>query len=263
MAKKEVPAPVKKLNMQPKSWFMLFVLISFLFYGNSISNGYSLDDELVTSTDRKAHQNVEKGIAGIKSIFTSNYAIDGKQNYEYRPIVTLSYAIEKSIFGESTNRVHISHFINIALYAVCGILLFQLLQVLFQQQASLFSGLVVCLFLIHPLHSEVVNNLKNSPENSGYYEKLKVMAETYGDSNPKIKAMYEKISQSFTDLEKGKTNTPTTEGQKSEVTITHKYDAVPAYMDAFNKENVKNPTQVSEWVDKNVMEYTTPKVAKK
>jgi hypothetical protein len=82
---------------------MLFVLISFLFYGNSISNGYSLDDELVTTTDRKVHQNVEKGIAGIKSIFTSNYAIDGKQNYEYRPIVTLSYAIEKSVYANEYN----------------------------------------------------------------------------------------------------------------------------------------------------------------
>ena len=101
MAKKEVPAARIKHIMQPKSWYILFVLICFLFYGNSISNGYSLDDELVTTTDRKVHQNVEKGLAGIKSIFTSNYAIDGKQNYEYRPIVTLSYAIEKSVFGRS------------------------------------------------------------------------------------------------------------------------------------------------------------------
>jgi len=164
MAKKDTPSPPAKLDIRPKSWYIIFGLISFLFYGNSISNGYSLDDELVTTTDRKEHQNVEKGISGIKSIFTSNYAIDGKQNYEYRPIVTLSYAIEKSVFGESSNRVHISHFINVVLYAVCGILLFQLLQVLFQQKASLFSGLVVCLFLIHPIHSEVVNNLKNRDE---------------------------------------------------------------------------------------------------
>ena len=164
MAKKETPAASIKLPIQPKTWYFLFIVISFLFYGNSVSNGYSLDDELVTSTDRKEHPNVEKGISGIKSIFTSNYAIDGKQNYEYRPIVTLSYAIEKSVFGSSPNRPHISHFINISLYAICGILLFQLLQVLFQNQASLFSGMVVCLFLIHPLHSEVVNNLKNRDE---------------------------------------------------------------------------------------------------
>jgi protein O-mannosyl-transferase len=164
MAKKEITTSQANLNIKPKTWYILFGVICFLFYGNSISNGYSLDDELVTTTDRKEHQNVEKGIKGIKSIFTSNYAIDGKQNYEYRPIVTLSYAIEKSIFGASPNRPHFSHFINIALYAICGILLFQLLQVLFKHQASLFSGLIVCLFLVHPLHSEVVNNLKNRDE---------------------------------------------------------------------------------------------------
>jgi len=49
VAKKDIPAPGIKHIMQPKSWHMLFVLISFLFYGNSISNGYSLDDELVTT----------------------------------------------------------------------------------------------------------------------------------------------------------------------------------------------------------------------
>ena len=109
--------------------------------------------------------------------------------------------------------------------------------------------------------SEAVNRMKNSPEIAGYLSKLESLQTVFGDSNPKLKAVYDKIEKSF---EKGSSpTTATTEGQKSEVTITHKYDAAPAYMDAFNRENVKNPTQVSEWVDKNVMEYTTPKVAKK
>lgn len=155
--------------MQAKSisvrTFAIFsFLIAFLFYGNSISNGFSLDDELVTTTDRKQHVNVEKGIGGIKDIFTSNYAIDGKQNYEYRPVVTLSYAIEWSLFSDNPERASISHFINVLLYAVCGILLFQLLNVLFQGKASYFSAFVVVLFMIHPIHSEVVNNLKNRDE---------------------------------------------------------------------------------------------------
>ena len=77
----------QKVSIQAKTisvrTFAIFsFLIAFLFYGNSISNGFSLDDELVTTTDRKHHENVEKGITGIKAIFSSNYAIDGKQNYE-------------------------------------------------------------------------------------------------------------------------------------------------------------------------------------
>ena len=166
MAKKNLE---QKIAIQSKSitvrTFAIFsFLIAFLFYGNSISNGFSLDDELVTTTDRKQHLNVEKGIGGIKDIFTSNYAIDGKQNYEYRPIVTLSYAIEWSLFSDHPERASISHFINVLLYAVCGILLFQLINVLFQGRASYFSAFVVLLFMIHPIHSEVVNNLKNRDE---------------------------------------------------------------------------------------------------
>ena len=166
MAKKNLE---QKIAIQSKSitvrTFAIFsFLIAFLFYGNSISNGFSLDDELVTTTDRKQHLNVEKGIGGIKDIFTSNYAIDGKQNYEYRPIVTLSYAIEWSLFSDHPERAGISHFINVLLYAVCGILLFQLINVLFQGRASYFSAFVVLLFMIHPIHSEVVNNLKNRDE---------------------------------------------------------------------------------------------------
>ncbi|MFY7944512.1 MAG: hypothetical protein ACOVNZ_08005, partial [Crocinitomicaceae bacterium] len=96
-----------------KRMFFISLLLSFLFFGNSISNGYSLDDELVTSTDLRANQITEKGIGGIAKIFSSNYAIDSKQNYEYRPIVTLSYAIEWSLFSTSEKRVNISHFINV------------------------------------------------------------------------------------------------------------------------------------------------------
>ncbi len=166
MAKKKLE---QKIAIQSKSitirtFAILSFLIAFLFYGNSISNGFSLDDELVTTTDRKQHLNVEKGIGGIKDIFTSNYAIDGKQNYEYRPIVTLSYAIEWSLFSDHPERASISHFINVLIYAICGILLFQLINVLFQGRASYFSAVVVLLFMIHPIHSEVVNNLKNRDE---------------------------------------------------------------------------------------------------
>ena len=83
MAKKnsEQKIAIQAKSISLRTFAIFSFLIAFLFYGNSISNGFSLDDELVTTTDRKQHLNVEKGIGGIKDIFTSNYAIDGKQNY--------------------------------------------------------------------------------------------------------------------------------------------------------------------------------------
>jgi len=123
-----------------------------------------MDDDLVTTTDKQSHPNVEKGIAGIKDIFTSRYAQDGKQSYAYRPITTYSFAIEYDLFKESDNRARNSHIISVLLYALCGILLFLFLQSLFKQQAWWFSALVVLIFLIHPIHSEVVNSIKSRDE---------------------------------------------------------------------------------------------------
>jgi protein O-mannosyl-transferase len=150
--------------VRSRTMLLICLILSFLFYANSIENGYSLDDELVMSTDRHAHEVVELGIGGIKEIFTTNYAVDGKQNYEYRPIVTLSYALEWTLFSDHPNKVHISHFINVLLYALCGYLLFLLLQSFFKNEKTYFSALVVGVFMIHPIHSEVVNNLKNRDE---------------------------------------------------------------------------------------------------
>ena len=147
-----------------KKVIWLSLLIAFLFYGNSIKNGYSMDDEYVTTTNKQKNELSELGIGGFSKIFTSNSFRDGKQNYEYRPVSIYTFAIEWTFFKNFENRVHISHTINVILYALLGILLFKLLQVIFQGKASLFSGITVILFMIHPIHSEVINSIKNRDE---------------------------------------------------------------------------------------------------
>lgn len=144
--------------------YLLFIIIAFVFYGNSIKNGYSLDDELVTSTYSSKNPLVENGISGIVKIFQSRFANDGEQTYAYRPITTLSFAIEHSIVGESDNTAQISHFVSVMLYGVCGILLFLFLMQLFKGEARWFAAIVVVLYLIHPIHTEIVDNIKTRDE---------------------------------------------------------------------------------------------------
>ena len=144
--------------------YPILILWVFLFYGNSIRNTFALDDELVTCTDRQEHPLVSKGIAGIPKIFTSSYASNEEQNYEYRPIVLTSFAIEKSVFGSSESWVHISHFIQLLLYALLGIVLFNTLNYLFNNSKPRQALLITLLFLSLPIHSEVVNSLKNRDE---------------------------------------------------------------------------------------------------
>jgi hypothetical protein len=146
---------------QPKDRSKLFALIIVLFifaiYGNSIRNEYNLDDEFVTN----GNPQVAKGIKAIPEIFTSLYSQRQNLAYGYRPVVKATYAIEYQFFGWNP---HISHFFNILLYAICCFVLFIVLKRIFQNYSSSLFLVVVLLFAAHPVHTEVVNSLKNRDE---------------------------------------------------------------------------------------------------
>jgi len=147
-----------------KKWLPVIALIImvFLYYGNTLKNGYSLDDDLVTTTDNSVHERVEKGILGLPDIFTTHYVYTDQQQYEYRPIVTASFAIEYQFVGDKSikKRASISHLINVMLYALLIVLIYLLIFKLFPDKGWVFPFFVALLFLIHPIHSEVVNNIK-------------------------------------------------------------------------------------------------------
>lgn len=162
--KPTVPIFGKTIQLGPAKISLLLLLFCFLLYGNSISNGYALDDELVTTTDRQIHPLVDQGISGIPSIFTQSYSVNEEQNYEYRPLVLTTFAIEKSMFSTSENWVHISHFIQVLLYFFLGLLLYKTLRLLFEAENPILILAMVILFLSLPIHSEVVASLKNRDE---------------------------------------------------------------------------------------------------
>jgi len=147
-----LPSSIDKKTF--KNCIYLFCVLTLLIYGKSIGNGYSMDDEYVIHNNKQVHG----GIAKIPEIFRSTYAIDEKASFEYRPLVKVTYAIEYQFFGESP---HLSHFINLLIYILCLVLLFYALLRLLPGYHYLFALTVTLLFLIHPLHSEVVISLKN------------------------------------------------------------------------------------------------------
>ena len=135
--------------------YLLLFAIAFLLYGNTIKNEYALDDDFIFSD----YKGVKKGIKGIPMILTSYHAKDESGNeYEYRPMVKISYALEVEFFG---NKVHLHHFFNIIYYALCLILLFRMLLLLFENFSLQTILWMVVLFAFIPLHSEVVASLKN------------------------------------------------------------------------------------------------------
>ncbi|MES2515243.1 MAG: glycosyltransferase family 39 protein [Bacteroidota bacterium] len=134
--------------------FLFFLCIAFVLYGNTLKNGYGLDDQFVTENNY-----TNKGLKTLKKIFTSYYAEnDGKNNYEYRPIVKVSFALEHQLFGV---KPWIGHLINIILYGLCIFLLFKVLLRIFHDYPEAFSLYITLIFAVLPVHSEVVASLKN------------------------------------------------------------------------------------------------------
>lgn len=152
---KKVSAPVFSEKKQNRRITLFFILATFLIYGKSIKNDYSMDDEFVV----RNNQQVQQGIKAIPEIFKTTYVINSqKSNYEYRPIVKASFALECQFFGVSP---HVSHFINVLLYALSILLLYHILKRFLSNYNIIVPFVITTLFLIHPLHSEVVISIKN------------------------------------------------------------------------------------------------------
>lgn len=161
-------------NIKHSRIYILIFVLTFVIYGNGINNEYSLDDNIVVDSNKM----VEGGFKALPTIFKSRYANDAKQQYDYRPLVIASFAIEKQFFNklpvaqnkevkkrkDKLTQANISHFINVVLYALTCIVIFQLLVKLFEKQHVLLPIIVTLLFLVHPLHTEVVDNIKSRDE---------------------------------------------------------------------------------------------------
>lgn len=138
-------------------WYGVIVAFCFILYGNTVWNEYGLDDNLVTNHNVL----VAKGVSGLYEIFTTNYVVDEKFQLDYRPLTKASFALEYALFKWNP---HISHFINIALYALSCVLLLQVMLAVFGFENFRWILIGTLLYAAHPIHTEVVASLKNREE---------------------------------------------------------------------------------------------------
>jgi tetratricopeptide (TPR) repeat protein len=148
----------KPKKISNNKYYIILLTIILLVFGNTLFNGYNLDDNLVT----QKHVLTSKGLSSINKIFSqSYYSNNADLGFGYRPIVLLSFAIEHQFLGENAKT---SHFINLILYAIAVLLLFKLLLSYTGENGFLLAFLASILFAVHPIHSEVVASIKNRDE---------------------------------------------------------------------------------------------------
>ena len=158
---------MEKILSNHKNTLLFFLVLSFIFYGNSIKNGFSLDDSYVTVTNYPVKGKafipnqplVAEGIKSIPKIWRSHYGHGSGTSYDYRPLVISLFAIEYSLFGQAP---HIDHAINVIVYGILVFYFFLFIRKCLDGYPYKESFALICslLFLAHPLHSEVVNNIK-------------------------------------------------------------------------------------------------------
>lgn len=142
-----------KYSTDMKKLKVLLLLVCLGLYGNSLFNKYALDDDLVVTENVL----VKGGISNLGKIFVSHYSNKGNQNYEYRPLVIASFAIEYQFFGLNP---HISHLISILLYGLVLYSLFVFLKNLLINYHTNLALLITLIFAFLPVHTEVVDNIK-------------------------------------------------------------------------------------------------------
>lgn len=139
-------------------------LISFLLYSNTINHKYVLDDFGALADNWV----VKKGFEGIPIILKSSYrfGINMLTDNLYRPLSQVMFAIEWQI---SPKNPALSHFVNVLFYALSCVLLFIVLLKYLSKYHYGIAFLIALIYAVHPLHTEVVANIKSRDEIMSFF----------------------------------------------------------------------------------------------
>jgi tetratricopeptide (TPR) repeat protein len=158
------------LSRRDMAWGFILFCLAFALYANTIPNTYVLDDNSVLSNNFV----VKRGIQGIPVILQTPYRYGSSllSDNLYRPLSLVMFAVEWQIAPDVPA---FSHGINVLFYALTCFLLFILLRRILPGKSLLLPLVVSLLWLFHPVHTEVVANIKSRDEiMSGFFLLLSV-----------------------------------------------------------------------------------------
>lgn len=156
-SKGEQPSAPKAPLWKRKSFQYLVISLLVLFqYAQTSSFQYALDDTIFITNNSK----VQQGWKDIPAFFENAWGGSSEERTGYRPVTLLSFATDIQFFGMKPGP---SHIINMLLYALGCVLLLRLLLAMFPQKEWLVF-LITVLYTVHPLHTEVVANIKSRDE---------------------------------------------------------------------------------------------------
>lgn len=192
-------APATTFNVNKLAWVAFFV--GFAVYANTLFHDYTLDDAIVIYDNEFTTKGLA-GIPGLLQYdtFRGFFKEAGKEKLvsggRYRPLTPVMFALEVQLFappkrgtdgkvvtdsaghtiydpwqnGQPNTVKFVGHLVNVLLFGLTGWLIVHLLYLLFSgagssEKAALWiAGAAALLFMVHPVHTEVVANIKGRDE---------------------------------------------------------------------------------------------------
>ncbi|MCC6814809.1 MAG: tetratricopeptide repeat protein [Saprospiraceae bacterium] len=149
---------------------IILVLLSVLLYVNTLDHDFILDDNIVL----KKNEFVKKGFQGIgdilnndsfKGFFVNDNSGVSVSGGRYRPFTLVVFSSLYPVFGLNPMYYHL---LNVIMYSLLSWMIYRfLVYALFKKFESIarpVSFIVGLLFVAHPIHTEVVNNVKSLDE---------------------------------------------------------------------------------------------------
>ena len=145
----------------------LIFAFAFLLYANTLTHEYTQDDAIVIYDNMFTTKGFE-GIPGILQYdtFYGFFKTEGKAKLvaggRYRPLSLVMFAAEVGLFGQSP---FVGHLVSVLLYGLLGVVLYLVLLKLFSYRETvpypaMIAFITTLLFVAHPVHTEVVANIK-------------------------------------------------------------------------------------------------------
>ncbi len=156
----KIKRPIEKKSSNSLYFIALAISIfGFLLYSNTLTHGYVLDD----FSQIKENFVTKQGFDGIATQWTTHarYGYRPGPGELYRPVPMSMFSIEWELDPDTPE---LSHIINVLLYALTGGILFLTLARMMRKYNLIFPLLATLFFMAHPVHVEVVANIKSRDE---------------------------------------------------------------------------------------------------
>lgn len=170
---------------------IIVAILSIVMYANTFKHEYALDDTIVIAKNEYVYE----GFSGIwdiltKDAFDSYYKQFNSSNQlaggRYRPLSIVTFAVEQQFLGpipkskvdsvvshagesgpqerKFNNDMHARHIINVMLFALSMVILLYFLRLVVLKNNPVMALMAAILFVVHPIHTEVVANVKSRDE---------------------------------------------------------------------------------------------------